>query len=74
MVACLSFAIPIWMRNGYRFWIPVREFDNHENVSQAPGTKEVCGSLPYELCDLAFSFHLDKCDINLFNLFVRSEW
>ncbi|KAG2552578.1 hypothetical protein PVAP13_9KG552600 [Panicum virgatum] len=40
MVACLSFAIPIWMRNGYRFWIPGREFDNRENVSQAPGTKE----------------------------------
>ncbi|CAN6470699.1 unnamed protein product [Victoria cruziana] len=22
MVACLSIAIPIWIRNGYRFWIP----------------------------------------------------
>nr|CAB3496180.1 unnamed protein product [Digitaria exilis] len=40
MVACLSFAIPIWMRNGYRFWIPGREFDSRENVSQAPGKKE----------------------------------
>lgn len=40
MVACLSFAVPIWMCNGYRFWIPGREFDNRENVSQAPGKKE----------------------------------
>ncbi|KAF8721457.1 hypothetical protein HU200_023077 [Digitaria exilis] len=49
MVACLSFAIPIWMRNGYCFWIPGREFDSRENVSQAPGKKEVCsGSLCYQ--------------------------
>uniref|UniRef100_A0ACD5ZI26 Uncharacterized protein n=1 Tax=Avena sativa TaxID=4498 RepID=A0ACD5ZI26_AVESA len=40
MVACLSFAIPIWMRNGYRFWIPGGEHDNRENVRQAPGKKE----------------------------------
>ena len=42
MVACLSFAIPIWMRNGYRFWILGGEHDNRENVRQAPGKKEVC--------------------------------
>ncbi|KAK8446135.1 hypothetical protein SEVIR_9G438700v4 [Setaria viridis] len=40
MVACLSFAIPIWIRNGYRFWIPGREIDSRENVSHAPGKKE----------------------------------
>ncbi|ONL97113.1 Calpain-type cysteine protease DEK1 [Zea mays] len=40
MVACLSFAVPIWIRNGYSFWIPGREFANRENVSQAPGEKE----------------------------------
>ncbi|BAF09804.1 calpain-type cysteine protease ADL1 isoform X1 [Oryza sativa Japonica Group] len=40
MVACLSFAIPIWMRNGYRFWIPGGELDSRENIRQAPGKKE----------------------------------
>uniref|UniRef100_M8C6S9 Protein DEFECTIVE KERNEL 1 n=1 Tax=Aegilops tauschii TaxID=37682 RepID=M8C6S9_AEGTA len=40
MVACLSFAIPIWMRNGYRFWIPGGELDNRENIRQSPGKKE----------------------------------
>lgn len=40
MVACLSFAIPIWMRNGYRFWIPGGELDNRENIRQYPGKKE----------------------------------
>jgi hypothetical protein len=73
MVACLSFAIPIWIRNGYRFWIPGREIDSRENVSQAPGKKEVCCLVPYEFCNLSFSFYLDKCGINLFNLFVQSE-
>jgi hypothetical protein len=42
MVACLSFAVPLWMRNGYRFWILGGEHDNRETVRQAPGKKEVC--------------------------------
>jgi hypothetical protein len=43
MVACLSFAVPLWMRNGYR--IPRKEIDNRANISQAPGKKEVCSSV-----------------------------
>lgn len=40
MVACLSVAIPIWARNGYRFWIPQQEFASHGNNHQSP-KKEV---------------------------------
>lgn len=36
MVACLSVAIPIWARNGYRFWIPQQEFASHGNNHQSP--------------------------------------
>ncbi|KAK9123371.1 hypothetical protein Sjap_012973 [Stephania japonica] len=40
ILACLSVAIPIWIRNGYQFWVPrvesVSEGDNH----QTPGRKE----------------------------------
>lgn len=35
MVACLSVAIPIWIHNGYRFWVPklecTRDANNHPN-------------------------------------------
>jgi hypothetical protein len=72
MVACLSFAVPIWIRNGYSFWIPGREFANRENVSQAPGEKEVCCSVLYKIAttNLEFSGHMHKCNVDLFNLFV----
>ncbi|XP_020572133.1 calpain-type cysteine protease ADL1 isoform X2 [Phalaenopsis equestris] len=36
MVACLSVAIPIWIRNGYRFWIPQKEYENSGNNHQSP--------------------------------------
>lgn len=35
MVACLSVAIPIWARNGYRFWVPQQEFASHGNNPQS---------------------------------------
>ncbi|WOL02903.1 calpain-type cysteine protease ADL1 isoform X1 [Canna indica] len=34
MVACLSFAIPIWMRNGYCFWIS-RGLESHGNYQHS---------------------------------------
>ncbi|XP_008787933.1 calpain-type cysteine protease ADL1-like [Phoenix dactylifera] len=39
MVICLSVAIPIWIRNGYRFWIS-RGFESLRNAQQTPGRKE----------------------------------
>ncbi|OMO61416.1 hypothetical protein CCACVL1_23541 [Corchorus capsularis] len=41
MVACLSFAIPIWIRNGYQFWVPQVQCAGHAGNSRPPGTKEV---------------------------------
>ncbi|KAJ6800790.1 calpain-type cysteine protease ADL1 [Iris pallida] len=35
MVACLSVAIPIWSRNGYRFWIPQQDCTGHANSHQS---------------------------------------
>jgi hypothetical protein len=60
MVACLTFAVPIWMRNGYRFWIPGREIDSRENIRQAPGKKEVCSSVCNEFYYVYFFVYLDK--------------
>ncbi|XP_073105600.1 calpain-type cysteine protease ADL1 isoform X2 [Elaeis guineensis] len=39
MMICLSVAIPIWIRNGYGFWIS-RGFESHGNVQLTPGRKE----------------------------------
>ncbi|KAK8943955.1 hypothetical protein KSP40_PGU018953 [Platanthera guangdongensis] len=36
MVACLSVAIPIWIRNGYRFWVPQKEYASSGNNYQSP--------------------------------------
>ncbi|OMP09116.1 hypothetical protein COLO4_05794 [Corchorus olitorius] len=41
MVACLSFAIPVWIRNGYQFWVPQVQCAGHAGNSRPPGTKEV---------------------------------
>ncbi|CAA7410324.1 unnamed protein product [Spirodela intermedia] len=40
MVACLSFAIPIWIRNGYRFCIKKGEGSGQESNHQHNATKE----------------------------------
>lgn len=42
MVACLSVAFPIWIRNGYQFWVPrVQCADHTGNHHTSGGTKEV---------------------------------
>ncbi|PIA53983.1 hypothetical protein AQUCO_00900510v1 [Aquilegia coerulea] len=41
MVACLSIAIPIWIRNGYQFWAPRIGCTGQSGNSQTPGRKEV---------------------------------
>ncbi|XP_057954854.1 calpain-type cysteine protease DEK1 [Malania oleifera] len=40
MVGCLSVATPIWIRNGYRFWVPQVECVGHAGSHATPGTKE----------------------------------
>ncbi|XP_010936786.1 calpain-type cysteine protease ADL1 [Elaeis guineensis] len=40
MVASLSVAIPIWIQNGYRFWISQRGFESRGNAQQTLGRKE----------------------------------
>ncbi|KAF8398577.1 hypothetical protein HHK36_017508 [Tetracentron sinense] len=40
MVACLSIAVPIWIRNGYQFWVPRLECSSQGGNHQTPGTKE----------------------------------
>ncbi|KAG1342741.1 Calpain-type cysteine protease ADL1 [Cocos nucifera] len=40
MVASLSVAIPIWIQNGYRFWLSQREFESRGNAQQTLGRKE----------------------------------
>ncbi|KAL5976765.1 Calpain-type cysteine protease dek1 [Asimina triloba] len=40
MVACLSVTVPIWIRNGYRFWVPRLDCANQGSNRQATGTKE----------------------------------
>ncbi|KAI4344843.1 hypothetical protein L6164_012030 [Bauhinia variegata] len=37
MVACLSVATPIWIRNGYQFWVP------HINCAESPGNDQTHG-------------------------------
>ncbi|GKV30284.1 hypothetical protein SLEP1_g39111 [Rubroshorea leprosula] len=41
MVACLSIAIPIWIRNGYQFRVPRVQCMGHAENHQPIGTKEV---------------------------------
>lgn len=45
MVACLSVAIPIWIRNGYQFWIPHLNCTGSAGNDQTPGTKEVSSTV-----------------------------
>ncbi|KAJ7980590.1 calpain-type cysteine protease DEK1 [Quillaja saponaria] len=40
MVACLSVAIPIWIHNGYRFWVPRLNCTGSMGNLRTPGTKE----------------------------------
>uniref|UniRef100_A0A803QA81 Protein DEFECTIVE KERNEL 1 n=1 Tax=Cannabis sativa TaxID=3483 RepID=A0A803QA81_CANSA len=40
MVACLSVAFPLWVRNGYHFWFPRLRSANPEGNPQSLGTKE----------------------------------
>ncbi|KAK1309862.1 hypothetical protein QJS10_CPA08g01351 [Acorus calamus] len=40
MVACLSVAIPIWIRNGYRFWVPRGDSAIHGDGHQSSVAKE----------------------------------
>ncbi|KAJ7955438.1 calpain-type cysteine protease DEK1 [Quillaja saponaria] len=40
MVACLSIAIPIWIRNGYRFWVPRLNCTGSTGNLRTSGTKE----------------------------------
>nr|GMD14906.1 calpain-type cysteine protease DEK1 [Ipomoea batatas] len=40
MVACLSFAIPIWIRNGYQFWVSRVENEGGAGNHQTLGMKE----------------------------------
>lgn len=42
MVACLSIAIPIWIRNGYQFWVSRTDGACPEGNHRTPGMKEVC--------------------------------
>ena len=41
MVACLSVAIPIWIHNGYKFWVPRMNCTGNAGNDQIPRTKEV---------------------------------
>lgn len=45
MVACLSVAIPIWVRNGYQFWFSRSENGGQPGNPQALGVKEVLSFL-----------------------------
>ncbi|KAJ1405412.1 Peptidase C2, calpain, catalytic domain [Sesbania bispinosa] len=40
MVACLSVAIPIWIRNGYQFWVPRVNCTGSAGNDRIPRTKE----------------------------------
>ncbi|XP_038983004.1 calpain-type cysteine protease ADL1-like [Phoenix dactylifera] len=40
MVASLSVAIPLWIQNGYCFWISQRGFESRGNAQQTLGRKE----------------------------------
>ncbi|TYG77284.1 hypothetical protein ES288_D03G182200v1 [Gossypium darwinii] len=41
IVACLSVAIPIWIRNGYQFWVPQVQCAGFAGNHRHSGTKEV---------------------------------
>ncbi|KAH1115482.1 hypothetical protein J1N35_008860 [Gossypium stocksii] len=41
IVACLSVAIPIWIRNGYQFWVPQVQCAGFVGNHRHSGTKEV---------------------------------
>lgn len=58
MVACLSVAVPIWIRNGYQFWVSREEYANQAGNRQTPGMKEVAFTFPVAL-HLIFSHLLD---------------
>lgn len=56
MVACLSVAIPIWVGNGYRFWVPRSDFVTNGSNHPAVGRKEVTFDFCVHLIStLAFS-------------------
>lgn len=40
IIACLSVATPIWIRNGYQFWVPQASCATHAGDSRPSGTKE----------------------------------
>ncbi|XVF04511.1 hypothetical protein REPUB_Repub05bG0089300 [Reevesia pubescens] len=44
MVACLSVAIPIWIRNGYQFWVLQVQCIGLAGNHRIRGTKEVCSA------------------------------
>lgn len=41
MAACLSIAVPIWMHNGYQFWVPQLSCGDQARDSRSPRIK-VC--------------------------------
>lgn len=41
LVACLSVAIPIWICNGYQFWVPRVNCTGSAGNDRIPQTKEV---------------------------------
>lgn len=61
MVASLSVAIPIWIRNGYRFWVPRGGSASQLNDHRPPGIKEVFTSAPALFC-----FSIFNCNIYLY--------
>lgn len=44
IVACLSIAFPIWIRNGYRFWVPHLNGAGNAENDRTHSRKEVCCS------------------------------
>lgn len=51
MVACLSVSIPIWIHNGYQFWVP-RVAAGHPGHHRTPGKKE---GVVLVICILVFA-------------------
>ncbi|CBI16540.3 hypothetical protein VitviT2T_007725 [Vitis vinifera] len=52
MVACLSVSIPIWIHNGYQFWVPRVESAGHPGHHRTPGKKE---GVVLVICILVFA-------------------
>lgn len=52
MVACLSVARPIWIRNGYQFWFPRLKCADPEGNPRSLGTKEGVGLV---ICMVVFA-------------------